>query len=774
MPYSNLNSEQNKAVKCIDGPLLILAGAGSGKTQTMTHRIAYMIEQGVHPASILAVTFTNKAAGEMRERVEALASDTRGMWVMTFHAMCLRMLRYQADALGYRQGFTVYDETDKKALIRRINKELGIDEKSYSVSGTIGIISHAKEKAWGPEEYLEENYGDFRSKTIYEIYKAYQRELMQNNAMDFDDLLLNGVKLLEQEKHVLEYYQNRFRYIMVDEYQDTNYLQYKLIRLLADKHHNLCVVGDDDQCIYEWRGANIENILNFEHDFPGTKIIKLEQNYRSKGNILDLANSVIKNNKERRSKKLWTEAPGGEKVTYKRLGDEKQEAWYIGGEIEKLRADGYNYKDIAILYRKNAQSRTFEEKFSFRGLPYRVLAGLRYYDRKEIKDVLSYLRLIENPNDDVSMLRIINEPKRGIGPKALGGIQEYARNYRISIYEAISEPELRATLSKKSAALIEELVAMINDIRGEQENLKLLDIYDNILVRSGYLKALEDAGNIEADGRIENIMEFKSVIEEFERASQDGSLDTLLEEINEERRALEGEGFEPQRPTVLGAFLERITLMADIDNRDEDEDAVTLMTLHSAKGLEFPVVFIPGMEDGLFPGPTAYDDPHKMEEERRLCYVGITRAKEKLYLTGAMERMLYGRTDYTIESCFLNEMDRDCLDGDQLQADRASTGGGLRGYGGYVGEYSFKGLDHGTADGYLGEARKKPFDRLSASRLETTKSQDDSFKPGDRLRHPKFGEGMLIEQDAKTMSVMFDDYGLKKLGKGFVKLERVN
>lgn len=770
-----LNSKQREAVLCTEGPLLILAGAGSGKTQTMTHRIANLLKQGVDPRSILAVTFTNKAAGEMRSRVETLTGSTGGMWIMTFHAMCLRILRYQADALGYRQGFTVYDETDRKALVKRVCKELEVDEKNYKPSALIGAISKAKESELGPEEYLEENRSDFRSQTIYSVYKRYNEELMQNNAMDFDDLLLNGVKLLEQEKSVREYYAERFRYIMVDEYQDTNYLQYKMIRLLASKHGNLCVVGDDDQCIYEWRGANITNILNFEQDYPGAKVIKLEQNYRSGGNILNLANSVIRNNTSRKSKKLWTDKGDGEKVTYRRLGDEKQEAWFIGSEIERLVAEeGYHYKDIAILYRKNAQSRTFEEKFSFRGLPYRVLAGLRYYDRKEIKDVLSYLRLIENPNDDVSMLRVINEPKRGIGAKSLSGISEYARNSRMSIYEALCQDEVRGALSRKSSAAITEFIDMINDLRREQGNMALIDLYDNVLRMSGYLHALETAGNVEADGRIENIMEFRSVIEEFEKSVDDGTIEEMFAEIEEERRALEGEGFVPQEPTMLGAFLERIALMADIDNRDEDEDAVTLMTLHSAKGLEFPVVFIPGMEDGVFPGAAAYDEQARMEEERRLCYVGITRAREKLYLTGALQRMLYGRTDYAIESTFLNEMDKSFMDGDKTDEERRKEGGGLHGRDGYLGEQSFGGRAHGTADGYLGRAGRKPFDGLVAAKRDATAGGNGDFAIGDRLKHPKFGEGMLIEQDAKTMSIMFDSVGLKKIGKGFVKIVRAD
>ncbi len=771
-----LNNEQNKAVRHIDGPVLILAGAGSGKTATMTHRMAYMIEHGIDPHNILAVTFTNKAAGEMRSRVADLVGEASGMWIMTFHAMCLRMLRYSSERLGYKAGFTVYDETDKKTLIKRISKELGVDDKITSTALIIGVISKCKEREEDPETFLMNSAGFPQDKVIYEVYKRYQESMMESNSMDFDDLLWNGVKLLEQNKDILEHYSNRFRYIMVDEYQDTNYLQYKLISMLASKHGNLCVVGDDDQCIYQWRGADIRNILDFERDFGDVYTVRLEQNYRSDGNILKLANSVIKNNKERKVKALWTDREDGELITYKRLEDEKREAWWIGSEIERLRDLGYDYRDIAILYRKNAQSRSFEEKFSFRGIPYRVLAGLRYYDRKEVKDVMAYLRLIENPGDNVSMLRVINEPKRGIGGKTLAGIEEYANAYGMTIYEALCEPELRATMGPKVRTAVEAFTGMIGDLRAEQENLTLTDIYDNVLNRSGYLKALEDAGTVEAEGRIENIMEFKSVIAEFEKGLSDGSVAAMQEEMKRERLELLGEGFEADSQTELSAFLEQITLMSDIDNHDEDEDAVVLMTLHSAKGLEFPVVFIPGMENGMFPGMGAYDDEHSMEEERRLCYVGITRAMKKLYLTGAQVRTMYGRIDYQVESKFLEEMDRKCMDGDETVSEKVRTGSGLRGEGSYTGDYFFGGRAHGTADGFAGDPSPKPFDGLSAARRQTAGKAAivQEFANGDTVRHPKFGEGMVIEQDEKTMTVMFDSVGEKKLGKGFVKMELVS
>lgn len=774
MDLSRLNKEQQEAVKHTEGPLLILAGAGSGKTTMMTHRIAYMLEQGVSPYSILAVTFTNKAAGEMKDRIEALTGGTRGMWVMTFHAMCVRILRNHGDVLGFKNGFSIYDESDKKALLKRIIKDLEIDEKIYPVSYLVSVISSCKEAEEGPEDYIENNSMNFKAETVAKVYARYMENLQQNNAMDFDDLLWNAMKVFEASEEVLSYYQRRFQYIMVDEYQDTNYLQYKLVHSLAGKSHNLCVVGDDDQCIYQWRGADIRNILDFEKDFPETKVIKLEQNYRSDANILDLANSVIAKNRNRKPKALWTDRKEGSKITYRRLEDEQREAWYVGGEIQSLHDDeGIPYSDMAILCRKNAQSRPFEEKFSFRGIPYRVLGGTRFYDRKEIKDVMAYMHLVENPRDDVAMTRIINEPKRGIGPKSLGGIVSYAKAYKISIFEALKEAEVVGSLSKKSRAAVANLVSMLDELGAEQDNMELSDIYDNLIRRSEYLTALEEENTVEADARIENILELRSVIVEFENKAAGATLADEEDEYKEEREILRAEGFDVQEPTLLQSFLERIALLSDIDNRDESEDAVMMMTLHSSKGLEFPVVFMPGMENGLFPGSASMDDPSKMEEERRLCYVGITRAMRKLYLTGAQTRMLYGRTDFTIESEFMREMNTDLLDGDQTVAERAAMAGGLHGDGGILGSREFKGRYDGNADGY-DASFSKPFDALKFAKKQASKGIDnEGFEAGDRIRHPKFGEGLLIDQDAKTLTIAFDSVGIKKLGKGFVKLTKV-
>lgn len=774
MDLSRLNKEQQEAVKHMEGPLLILAGAGSGKTTMMTHRIAYMLDHGVNPYNILAVTFTNKAAGEMKDRIESLTGGTRGMWVMTFHAMCVRILRNHGEVLGFKNGFSIYDESDKKALLKRIVKDLKIDEKIYPVSYLGSVISSCKEAEEDPDDYIENNSMNFKAETVAKVYARYMEDLQQNNAMDFDDLLWNAVKLFEASSEVLSYYQERFKYIMVDEYQDTNYLQYKLIHALAEKSHNLCVVGDDDQCIYQWRGADIRNILDFEKDFPETKVIKLEQNYRSDANILDLANSVIANNRNRKAKELWTDRNEGSKITYRRLEDEQREAWYVGGEIQRLHdEEGIPFNDMAILYRKNAQSRPFEEKFSFRGIPYRVLGGTRFYDRKEIKDVMSYMHLVENPSDDVAMARIINEPKRGLGPKSLGGIVSYAKAYKLSIFEALKEQEVLGSLSRKSRAAVEDLVTMLDELGTEQDNMELSDIYDNLIRRSGYLTALEAENTVEADARIENILELRSVIVEFEEKAAGSVLTDEEDEFREERDMLREDGFDVKEPTLLQSFLERIALLSDIDNRDESEDAVVMMTLHSSKGLEFPVVFMPGMENGLFPGSASMDDPSKMEEERRLCYVGITRAMRKLYLTGAQTRMLYGRTDFTIESEFMREMDTDLLDGDPTVAERSANAGGIYGDGGILGMREFKGRYEGSADGY-DASFSKPFDALKFAKKQASKGiSNEGFEAGDRIRHPKFGEGLLIDQDAKTLTIAFDSVGIKKLGKGFVKLTKV-
>ena len=765
MNLNNLNDKQKEAVEYTEGPLLILAGAGSGKTSTMTHRIAYLVQEGIClPYNVLAVTFTNKAAKEMKDRVENLVGGAYGMWIMTFHAMCLRMLRNHAEVLGYDQNFVIYDTTDQKTVIRNIINELRLDNKQYKVPYLMAVISKNKEKSISPRQFEMESNSGFKNNALVDVYYMYEKILKENHAMDFDDLLLNTVKLLKKDESILNLYQDRFKYIMVDEYQDTNQIQYELIRMLADKHRNLCVVGDDDQCIYQWRGADIRNILDFEKDFPNAKIIKLEQNYRSKGNILAAAHSVVENNKSRKSKQLWTNQEAGEKITYYRADNEKDEASFVAGEIKLLIDSGERkYNDFAILYRTNAQSRQFEDALTRKDIPYRVLSGLRYYDRKEIKDIMSYMRLVANPNDDISLRRIINEPKRGIGEKTLDKIRAFATVNNQSLYEALGEDEVLQSLSVKSREKIGEMVDVINLCRNDAVNMRVSDIYDQLLVKTGYLAALEEENTIESEGRIENLMEFKTVILDYE---EEFSV-INPEEINEYDNGIEDEN----GPTVSG-FMEKLSLMADIDNHDENEDAVVLMTMHSSKGLEFPIVFIPGMEDGLFPGHKSFEEPDGLEEERRLCYVGMTRAKERLFLSGASCRTMYGRTDYTRESQFLREIDQKLLTGDSVFRKRNDIGyNRVNGPGVYTG--SIDGASSETFSGY------KPYDALKKAREATKKNasgltEENVYKAGDLIVHKKFGTGKVLAVTNSTITVLFDEEtGEKKLALGMAPIRKL-
>ncbi len=742
-----LNDKQREAAMCTEGPLLILAGAGSGKTSTMTHRIAYLIrEMDVSPYNILAVTFTNKAAKEMRERVQKLIGEGVNMWILTFHSACLRILRRHAEVLDFGRDFAVYDPTDQKTVVKNICKELNIDTKKFTPSYFLGIISHCKENRISPKEYNAIYGTDFKEQMVGNVYERYDSTLRKNNAMDFDDLLLKTVELFEQNEDILEQYQNRFRYIMVDEYQDTNMIQYTFVKLLADARdrdgnvrRNLCVVGDDDQCIYQWRGADIRNILEFEKDFPGAKTVKLEQNYRSTANILAAAHSVISHNKGRKAKKLWTDAEDGKKIIYYNADDEKDEAYFIAGEINRIEGGSEmkgsgNYRQFAILYRTNAQSRTFEEALSRRGIPYRVLGGLRYYDRKEIKDMMCYMRLVQNRADDLALVRIINEPKRGIGGKTLEKLRTLAQVRGTSLFDVLLDDDVISSFSSKVSENLRTLAGLIETYGIEQENMKLSDLYDGLLVNSGYLKALEDQHTVEAESRIENLMEFKSVIV----------------------------GYEKEDPNMgLAEFMERIALLADVDNHDSEENAVTLMTLHSAKGLEFPYVFMPGMEDGLFPGWRAFDREDGLEEERRLCYVGITRAKKRLWMTSARMRTLYGRTDYTRESVFLHELDQNLLEGDGIYERKERREDGL------------------FRDGASGRTPIKPFDQLKYAQAQTKKkaaamaaAAAADFAPGDKVAHAKFGEGTVLEVNGKVIRIEFKDQ-VRKLALGIAPLEKL-
>jgi DNA helicase-2/ATP-dependent DNA helicase PcrA len=732
---AELNPKQREAAMHKDGPLLILAGAGSGKTSTMTRRIARLVkEEGVSPYNILAVTFTNKAAAEMRERVEKLIGSRSRMWILTFHSACLRILREHAEAAGYGRDFVVYDPADQKTVIKNCLKAHDVKDKKFTPAYVLSVISSNKETGVSPAEYAAASGDSPTGSVIAPLFADYEITLKQNNAMDFDDLLLNAVKLFDSNPEILAAYRERFRYIMVDEYQDTNRIQYRLIRALAEIHNNICVVGDDDQCIYQWRGADINNILDFEKDFKNAKVVKLEQNYRSHANILGGAHSVIKNNPYRKGKQLWTDKDAGEKITCRRLEDEKSEAAFIADSIELMRADGeYAFKDFAVLYRMNVQSRTFEEAFSGRGIPYRVLGGLRYYDRKEIKDILAYMRLVQNPADDLAFERIVNEPKRGVGGKTLERLQYLATARGESLLAAVSDPSVRESLSAKSCDAVADMTRVLTELSDEKDNLRVSDIYSMLMARTGYLKALEEQESVEAESRIENLLEFKSVIGDYEK----------------------------ENPQIsIAEFMEKIALLSDIDNHDPSEDAVALMTLHSAKGLEFPVVFMPGMEDGLFPSRRAYEKEDGLDEERRLCYVGMTRAMKKLFMTRAESRTLYGKTDYTLESCFLKEIDRSFMDGDAPRkhlsvVHRAETGN----------------------DGYASRNAFRPFDGADYAKKSIARDAAAggglALEPGDRVRHMKFGDGLVIDADDKTVTVMFDTKGRKKLSRGLAPIGKI-
>jgi len=730
----NLNDKQREAAMYTEGALLILAGAGSGKTSTMTRRIAYLVdEKGVSPYNILAVTFTNKAAREMEERVEEILGSNSRMWIMTFHAACLRMLRMDGDRLGYTNSFAVYDPVDQKSIVKNLLKEYEIDEKKFTPNSILSNISKAKEQEIGPREF-EENAGDFRDETVAKVYRGYERILSRNNAMDFDDLILNAVRLLKENPDVLEKYQERFRYIMVDEYQDTNQLQYKLISLLAKKYGNICVVGDDDQCIYQWRGADIRNILNFEKEFPKAKVVKLEQNYRSTANILEAAHSVISNNKQRKRKKLWTDASQGEKIQYHRLESDYREAGYIAQEIGYMAQQGENYRDFAILYRTNAQSRNFEDSLAQRRIPYRVIGGLRYYDRMEIKDMIAYMRLVANPMDDIAFDRVVNSPKRGIGKATMDKIKSVANYCEKSIFQYVESEAIADTLSGKASRGMNEFLEIIREYSEEKENLRVSDIYEGLLIKSGYLKALEDQGTAEADGRIENLMEFKSVIYEFENR------DSKLE---------------------LDEFLEKLALLSDVDNHDSEANAVTLMTMHSAKGLEFPYVFMPGMEDGLFPSWRSRDSISQMEEERRLCYVGMTRAKRRLWMTSAESRLLYGKVNATRESEFMREINPKLLAGDGVY--KSGSVGAKTG--------STRYLD-GRYDPISGDYRFQNYIKAK-SEMKKKFVHDEHFEVGDRVIHSKFGEGVVLEVTPKIIRVEFVGDGVKKLAVGIAPIKKM-
>lgn len=762
-----LNDKQYEAVVTTEGPCLVIAGAGSGKTKVLTHKIAYLIgEKQVKPWNILAITFTNKAANEMKERIENLVGDVAAdIWMGTFHSICVRILRRFIDRIGFDSSFIIFDTSDQRTLVKTCIKAIGLDDKMFTDRSVLSEISNAKNEMLEPEQYTVRANGDFRKEKIALVYEMYQKRLKENNAIDFDDIINYTIKILMENPDILEYYSDKFKYVLVDEYQDTNKAQFTLVTLLASKNGNITVVGDNDQGIYSFRGADISNILNFERDFPGTKIIKLEQNYRCTGNILKAANAVIKNNEVTYKKELWTENEVGKLPTVYSASNEYDEGTYIAQQIEHLRREEYyKYSDFAILYRMNTQSRAIEEILRRESIPYKIIGGLKFYERKEIKDIISYLRLIQNPSDNLSLKRIINEPKRGIGKTSLDKIEELSNNTGVPMYEIIKNAEQyglnRVFLNSR------EFVNAIEELRAKKDDIKISDLIKETLKKSGYTQALENENTIEAENRIENLDEFLTVAIEFEDESADNK---------------------------LSDFLEGITLSSDIDNMEETEETVTLMTLHSAKGLEFPVVFLVGMEEGIFPGYKSIGEPKELEEERRLCYVGITRAKEYLFLTCSKQRTIFGSTSCNQVSRFLREIPSDLLDGYDKALGEKQESNNVFGDSKYSWTYGSKdngniktykidkqepavaaassnsnnnGFMFRTAESFLNNLTKKS----TGANVDLSK-----YKAGVKIYHKKFGEGIISnvepEGDDLKVDINFDKVGHKRLMAKFANLE---
>ena len=747
--YDTLNKPQKEAVFHTEGPLLILAGAGSGKTRVLTHRIAYLIEEkGVNPWNILAITFTNKAAEEMRQRVDSLVGiGAESIWVSTFHSMCVRILRRYIDRLGYDNRFTIYDTDDQKTLMKEVCRKTDIDTKRFKERMLLSVISSAKNEMILPEEFELNAGGDFVQLKIAKVYKEYEAQMRANNALDFDDLLVKTVQLLETQPDVRENYQERFRYIMVDEYQDTNTVQFRLVSLLAGKYRNLCVVGDDDQSIYKFRGANIRNILDFEKEFSDAKVIKLEQNYRSVGNVLEVANSVIRNNKGRKEKTLWTDNEKGEKIRLRQFDTAYDEAQFIAEDIKDETAQGADYSDHAVLYRTNAQSRLLEEKFVAMNIPYKIVGGINFYSRREIKDVLSYLKTIDNGKDDLAVRRIINVPKRGIGLTTINRIQESAAARGIGFYDALSAPDLIPGIGR-SASKLDSFAALIEYFKGRSEESGVTDLLTEVIEKTGYTESLEADDPEELEARVQNIDELVSKAAVYEESCSDRG----------------------ERPTLSG-FLEEVALVADIDSVAEDRDYVILMTLHSAKGLEFPHVYLAGMEDGLFPSYMSIsgDDPEELEEERRLCYVGVTRAEEKLTLTCARMRLVRGERQYNSMSRFIKEMPSALIDTGKREGGFSQNVslGEKRTYSSEVSGYKRSAY-----------AQKPAFAAIQkGSGLMAKKSEGLSYGVGDRVRHVKFGDGTVTEikeggRDYEV-TVQFDTAGVRKMFALFAKLIKI-
>ena len=758
-----LNNKQKEAVLETEGPCLVIAGAGSGKTKVLTHKIAYLIsEKYIKPWNILAITFTNKAANEMKERVEKLVGEVaKDMWIGTFHSICVRILRKYIDRLGFDHSFLIFDTSDQRTLIKECMKTLKIDDKMFTDRSVLAEISNGKNEMLEPKAYQTKFAGDYRKEVIGRIYELYQQRLKENNAIDFDDIINYTIKILTENEDALEYYTNKFHYILVDEYQDTNKAQFTLVTILASKYGNITVVGDNDQGIYSFRGADITNILNFEKDFPGTKIVKLEQNYRCTGNILKAANSVIKHNENKYEKKLWTENEEGKLPVIHKSDDEYDEGRFVAEEINHLRREEYfKYSDFTVLYRMNSQSRAIEEILRREGIPYKIVGGLKFYERKEIKDIISYLRLIYNFSDNISLKRIINEPKRGIGKTSIDNIGEISEKTGLSMFDIIKHADEYGLNRVKANA--NEFIQTIEYLRSKIEELSISELIKETLNKTGYVKALELENTTEAESRIENLEEFLTVAIEFE---------------------------EEEAENTLGDFLEGITLSSDIDGMEDSEDSVTLMTLHSAKGLEFPVVFLVGLEEGIFPGNKSIGEPKEIEEERRLFYVGITRAKQYLYLTCSKKRTIFGSTSYNQVSRFVNEIPSDLLDGyDSLDNSKTDefedstykweygTNKQVKTYkmdnnnnfgGNKVAASSFdSGFQFKTAESFLNSLNNKKVN---------SEADISKYKEGQRIYHKRFGEGVInkIEEEGDDfkLDISFDKAGHKRLMAKFANLE---
>ena len=734
--YEGLNPMQQEAVYHTEGPVLILAGAGSGKTRVLTHRIAYLIEEkGVNPWNIMAITFTNKAAQEMRERVDQIVGfGSESIWVSTFHSSCVRMLRRFIDRIGYENNFTIYDTDDQKTVIKEVCKRLNIDTKMFKERSLMAAISSAKDELISPEAFKRDAGQDWSLQTVARVYEAYQKQLAMNNALDFDDLIAKTVELLEASPEVLDYFQQRFRYIMVDEYQDTNTAQFRFVSLLASKYRNLCVVGDDDQSIYKFRGANIGNILGYEKVFPDAKVIKLEQNYRSTQNILNAANEVIRHNLGRKEKTLWTDNEVGELLHFRQFLTGYEEAEYISGDIsKKVREGTYAYRDCAILYRTNAQSRLFEEKFLLANIPYKIVGGVNFYARKEIKDLLAYLKTIDNARDDVAVRRIINVPKRGIGATTLNRVQDYAQEQGISFYDALKEADQIPTLGR-SAAKIRPFVDFVQKFRSQLEYLSVTELLNKVIEETGYVEELKAEDTEESRARIENIDELISKVVSYEQDAEEPSLD---------------------------GFLSEVALIADIDSVEESDNRVLLMTLHSAKGLEFPNVYLAGMEDGIFPSymTITEGDASELEEERRLCYVGITRAMKELTLTAAQQRMIRGETQYSKVSRFIREIPRELVELGRETAPKKTV----------------EMPQAGSSYARMRQVYRK--ETFAPKKFEVKKAEALDYGVGDTVRHIKFGTGTVtaIVEGGKDyeVTVDFDRVGTKKMFASFAKLKKI-